>query len=402
MDMKRFANTLVKAAAIITAAALGLSSGNQKAFAYDNQNGMVFSFAKEGVVDNTSSTKFQGLSVNQFYQIYTDENLRDRFSINVSSREEVREVINSVVSEYSGTEISGWYNLNEHNDNDFDPSVNPNAVAASENTTLTRNGLVEIVLEELQIRDALDGAVRNFIDNNVKNNNIKSNYETEADTDWYDTWGFDWYLIKTQQNNGIHVNGSIVKKNVPEVTDDTPEVTDDTPEVTDDTPEVTDDTPEVTDDTPEVTDETPEVTDDTPEVTNEIPAVQPANPLPIVFIYNDETEEDVPAAEDVVTEDETSKEEPAAEEIDLDEFEVPEGAPEADEEPEEAADVILTAAEDPDTEDMDELIDIEMAATPEGLPQTGVADSAVFFGIGFALIGFGAIVTRKCTRKEEA
>ncbi len=179
------------------------------------EDGVVFSFAKDGVVDNTSSTEFQGLNVNQFYQIYTDANLRDRFSINVSSRDEVREAINRVVSDYSGTEVTGWYNLNEHNDNDFDTEVNPNAVSASEDSTLKREELVETVLDELNIREELDGAVKNFLDNNVKNNNIKESYQADAELDWYDVYGFDWYLIKTQQNNGIHVNGAIIKKELP-------------------------------------------------------------------------------------------------------------------------------------------------------------------------------------------
>ncbi len=439
--MKGFVNKMVKAIAIITAVAVTVGFSGQKAYAYDNKNGVVFSIAKDGVVDNTSSTQFQGLSVTQSYQIYTDANLRDRFSINVSSRDEVREAINRVVSDYSGTEVTGWYNLNEHNDNDFDTEVNPNAVSASEDSTLKREELVETVLDELNIREELDGAVKNFLDNNVKNNNIKESYQADAELDWYDVYGFDWYLIKTQQNNGIHVNGAIIKKELPAPVEPAAEEPAATEPAAEEPAAEEPAAEEPAAEEPAAEEPAAEEPAAEEPAAEEPAAEEPAAAEPevvpaapafngnYVFTSNNEVEDEIPApaaetpaaveepeAEPAAEEEtapaavEESEEAPVVEEtaesfetdaeeaseevsaeveefedvIELDAFEVPEGVP----------------AEEPEAES-EEVIDITLASTPESLPQTGVAGTFTFFAIGMALVGLGALVTRKCTGKEE-
>ena len=47
-------------------------------------------------------------------------------------------------------------------------------------------------------------------------------------------------------------------------------------------------------------------------------------------------------------------------------------------------------------------LDVEPIDTPQGdLPKTGVAPSAVFFGIGAACVVFGGAIVLKLRRKEE-
>ena len=98
------------------------------------------------------------------------------------------------------------------------------------------------------------------------------------------------------------------------------------------------------------------------------PTEAPATPTP--------TAEPTPVEEEPIEIEETETPEG---DVEIEETETPEGAPEEEEE-----------------------LEVEPIDTPQGdLPQTGVAPSAVFFGIGAACVVFGGAIVLKLRRKEE-
>ena len=62
----------------------------------------------------------------------------------------------------------------------------------------------------------------------------------------------------------------------------------------------------------------------------------------------------------------------------------------------------LEPVDTPQSAPEEEELDVEPIDTPQGdLPKTGVAPSAVFFGIGAACVVFGGAIVLKLRRKEE-
>ncbi|MCR5685940.1 MAG: hypothetical protein K6G81_11080 [Lachnospiraceae bacterium] len=130
------------------------------------------------------------------------------------------------------------------------------------------------------------------------------------------------------------------------------------------------------------------------------PSPEPTpDPDPIPFIIIPPTDVPTEAPTEVPTEvpSEVPTEEPTPEpEIDLDEVpETPEGAPEEDIELDEVPETPEGAPE--------EDVDVDVIETPQGdvLPETGVASAAVFYCIGSACAGFGAMIARKSIRKDK-
>lgn len=119
----------------------------------------------------------------------------------------------------------------------------------------------------------------------------------------------------------------------------------------------------------------------TPQQKNENPLPPFATPIPTpdpepTDIPATPTPTEVPTPSQIPVVDIEETETPEGD-VDLDEVETPEGAPE-------------------------EELDVEPIDTPQGdLPKTGVAPSAVFFGIGAACVVFGGMIVLKLRRKEE-
>ena len=122
------------------------------------------------------------------------------------------------------------------------------------------------------------------------------------------------------------------------------------------------------------------------------PTGDPVITQPLILPVITETPEE-PTPEPTATPTPTAEPIPTAEpEIEIEETETPEGDVVEDLEP----------VDTPQSAPEEEELDVEPIDTPQGdLPKTGVAPSAVFFGIGAACVVFGGAIVLKLRRKEE-